>query len=313
MPDKAEYRLFVDSREKGWWEYPVFIELLRHLEALGLRVSFEPIEKFELHLLFVRRSVAMRHWVAIIQRVETGKFWMLDCSDWVTPFDLNIQEFALDNRCQAILKCQFRREPYQLGPLRKIRPWTYFEQNAPLFQRKIIDLRARPRSRDGLFFRGNPAYEGRAAILRALKDSGIVSPSVVSIPYMAYLDEMAQHRIALALPGMGNICHREIECFGSGTPVLMPKLKNTLNDPLIPNFHYISVGTDTGTDTAAVVAERILHRFREIVQWPDYLEFVARNAMAWYDANVRFPASLDLAVKLMGLELPKRTTESAGR
>jgi hypothetical protein len=308
MPDEAPYRLFVAGREQGWWEYPVFLEFLRHLRGLALCESIERVETFELRSLWKRRAVALRHWTAFLQHAASGKFWMLDCSDWVTPFDVNIREIAEDRRCQMILKCQYAPEPYLQGHLRKIRPWTYFEQNASVFQPRIERLRAVQRSADRLFFRGNPEFEGRAAILKELKTSGILSPENLSVPYPAYLDEMARHRIALALPGMGNICHREIECFGAGTPVLMPRLKNTLHDPLIPGFHYISIEADTRVDKAEAVASRILKRYREVSGRPEYLQFVAANAMAWYDANVRFPASLELAVNLMGLPRPECPT-----
>jgi hypothetical protein len=301
MAGSADYKMLVDRHEKGWWEYPVFVTFAQYLRSRGLPVTIEEVDSFALRLRFSRPEFGMRHWGAIIQHCDSGKFWMLDCSDWVTPFDINIREIARDFRCQGILKCQYRRQPYQGGHLEKIRPWTYFEQHAPEFQSRIERLRAMPRTKPSLFFRGNSALEGREAILRELNRGQIMNGSTGSIRYIPYLEEMAQHWVALALPGMGNICHREIECFGSGTPVLMPTLKNTLHDPLVPDFHYISVDADTLADKAELVAERILKRFHEIAGRRDYLDFVARNAMAWYDTNVRFPASLDLAVELMGL------------
>jgi pimeloyl-ACP methyl ester carboxylesterase len=304
MAAEPAYKLYVDRRERGWWEYPVFELFVAHLRENGYSIEIEPIDCFVLWHAGKSSEVRMRHWLAILQKTARGQFWVLDCCDWVTPFDVDIREIARDYRCRAVVKCQYRPEPYQGEHLNKITPWTYFEQNAPVFQNHVERLRAVRRTRDGLFFRGNPVWENRAEILKSLAQRGVLNQDAGSIRYELYLNELAQHRLALALPGMGNICHREIEAFGAGTPVLMPKLKNVVDRPLVPDVHYISVDTNTLADAPEIVADRIFARFQQVAQRHDYLAEVAANAMRWYDENVRFPASLDRAVRLMNLPAP---------
>jgi hypothetical protein len=70
---------------------------------------------------------------------------------------------------------------------------------------------------------------------------------------------------------------------------------------LRPDYHYISVDTDIEKDPPEVAAARIEARYREARTQPDFLSFVAANAAAWYDRNVRVPQSLELTAKLLGL------------
>lgn len=84
------------------------------------------------------------------------------------------------------------------------------------------------------------------------------------------MEELCDNKVALALPGCGNICHREIEAFGLSTPVLMPRLKNRLYEDLIPDHHYISVDVDTKSSNANHAADRIEEWFRQVKGDPPY-------------------------------------------
>lgn len=202
-----------------------------------------------------------------------------------------------------MLKCQFARRSYPYWPLTKIRPWTYFEATSSCFQPLLPELRATPRVREPLFFRGNFTAGTRQPILEGLAGRGLVAVDFARrVPYESYVRELAEHRVALALEGMGRLCHREIEAFGAGTPVLMPRLRTELHDELIPNHHYFAVDANVEKDRPEQVVRRIEERYRQVAADPGYLDFVAANAMAWYDRNVRMPASLELTVRLLGLD-----------
>jgi hypothetical protein len=61
------------------------------------------------------------------------------------------------------------------------------------------------------------------------------------------------------------------------------------------------VDTDFGKDPPSEVAARIEERYRQVIDRRDYIARVARNAAAWYDRNIRFPQSMDLTARLLGL------------
>ena len=295
--------MYLYDEEKGMWEYEIFLALADYLRSRGLKVTVEEVHSFALKHIFLQKSARLHHALAVLQHDHSGAFYVLDGSDWVTPFDIDLQDFARDRRCKVILKCQYRPEPYDRYPLTKVKPWTYFETHALQLQPQLAALRAVPKRRgETLFFRGNTSWEGRGPILECLSRRGLVNPDYETwVPYEPYLRELAGYKMVLGLPGMGHLCHREIEAFGVGTPVLMPRLKSVLHDPLIPDHHYMSVDVDTLTDTPEHVAGEIEARFRQVIDDPAYLDFIAGNARRWYEANVRFPNSLALTVRLLGL------------
>ena len=295
---------YLDRNQRGAWEYELFLAIARHLDSAVAPTRLRSAKTFLVRGPFWRRhrEVELHHNLAVIQHRWTRQYWVLDGNDWVTPFNDNIRDFTRDRRCRAVLKCQYKREPYAHGVLRKVRAWTYFETHPISFQPWLAELRAAPRPASGLFFRGNVSWAQREPILAGLAERKIVNPDYARwVPYEQHARELAAHRAVLALEGMGSLCHREMEAFGAGTAVVTPRLKNELHAPLIPDHHYVSVAADVYDDPPQEVAARIEERYRQAAAEPGYLDFVAANAMRWYDANVRMPQSLDLTVELLGL------------
>ncbi len=212
-----------------------------------------------------------------------------------------MEDILQDKRCQVYLKCQYRDEPFQKYPFTKIKPWTYFGGHTGNLQPLLDECRRTPRYGKALYFRGNTEYHRRGEILAHLQQNGTLNSDFRKIEFYQYIEESCRHRLILALPGMGNLCHREIEGFGMGTPVLMPRLENRLHNNLVPDHHYISVDVNTGREDCQTIAGKIERRYRQVIDDTDFLGFVAGNAARWYDENVRFPHSLDLTARLLGL------------
>ena len=160
------------------------------------------------------------------------------------------------------------------------------------------------RTRRELHFRGKIDHSNRHRILDCLQATGILSSDPASVSLEDFLEEMSTHRLALSLPGHGNLCHREIEAFAVGTPVLMPKLKNSLHDPLIADVHYVAVDVDPEDAPAEEVARRLCDRYHQVIDDRTLLEAVRERATQWYERNVRFPASLELTGRLLGVLEP---------
>ena len=86
-----------------------------------------------------------------------------------------------------------------------------------------------------------------------------------------YLAKMASARFALALPGYGNKCHREVEALALGTPLIVTPgvdVKNYLN-PLVEGTHYISVESpEEAVKAMAAVSDEEWSRMSEAcVTW----------------------------------------------
>jgi hypothetical protein len=108
--------------------------------------------------------------------------------------------------------------------------------------------------------------------------------------------------VILSLPGMADLCNRDVESFASGTCVLRPKLRNEFYNELIPDYHYISVDTKYYKIDPVEVADKIEQRFREIADDHEFIEFVVKNAARWYDENVRLGPAMKLTAQLLDLD-----------
>jgi hypothetical protein len=159
------------------------------------------------------------------------------------------------------------------------------------FTNIIDDLRALPKQYKRLYFRGN-THLGRQEVLNQLKD--LLNRDQQSVNPQTYLREMAQHKVALSLRGMAKTNHREFEAFAVGTPVIMERNPNVFYKNLIPNVHYVSVEPDE-RGLAECIRERLM-------QVDDaFLDFVAKNAMDYYDEYIRFDKSVLWMQKLLEL------------
>src|SRR6185437_13949621 len=115
-----------------------------------------------------------------------------------------------------------------------------------------------------LYFKGTMTIPERGPVLDHLRRRGVINADDEILDLPEYLEEASRHRVMLGLPGMAKLSHREIEGFGIGTPVLMPKVKIRLHDPLIPDYHYVSVQVDGDTRHLHHMADRIARRYEEV-------------------------------------------------
>jgi hypothetical protein len=293
--------LYVYEREEGW-QLEIFCQFASYLERLGFPTRIKAVRAFRIKTRSLWGSkTPLHHAVAILQDTRGGCFRVLDLHDWTTPFDVEYEEIVTDPRCKVYLKGQFEDGAFEESPLRKIRPWTYFEADSLGVQSRVESLRRRSRSIDRLYFKGTMTIPERRPVLADLRRRGIMNVDDELLDLPAYLEEASRYRVMLGLPGMAKLSHREIEGFGIGTPVLMPKVKIRLHDPLIPDYHYVSVQVDADTPHLHHMADRIARRYEEVRHDHAFLASVARNATRWYEANVRFPQSLALTKQLLGI------------
>ncbi len=272
--------------------------MVETLQCSGIDLQTEARESFTLRRLFGARSVPLRDSLAILQHRPSGAFWGLDCHDWHDPFDL--PDFFGDRRCRGILKCQYRRDAFPQRRYRLVRPWTYFAGAEPELHRRASELRSMPKQRERLYFRGHP-WKERQGVLERLSARSVLSGEFERVEFARYLDELAQHRLALSLPGMGEFCHRDVEILSAGVCLLRPRMRNEFHTPLVADVHYIAVEADIDADGPEVVAERIERCYAEVSKQHDRLRKIGANGAAWYDRNVRFPESLQLTLRLLGL------------
>ncbi|MCI0446380.1 hypothetical protein L0152_24595 [bacterium] len=131
-----------------------------------------------------------------------------------------------------------------------------------------------------LYFRGPRTNKIRRCLEHLAKypDTEIFENSIEP---EQYFKEFGSHKIALGLPGRGDLCFRDFEAFALKIPLLRPEYRVSLAQPLIPDHHYVKVNL-RNTDRMDMLAEDIMTRYHEVIGDQTFLDFVARNAFEYY-------------------------------
>lgn len=305
------YTLYRRDEPADWRQF-VFRALAEHLRRNGHAVTEVLTRRFTVENrrgLWRRRhaiEIEVRDSLALLQNDATGRFAVLDCHDFADTDDLHL--IVRDRRCMRVLKCQYRGEELDEmseANARKVRPWAYFEHEWPKMQDRLVAARGRARYEDRqgerLYFRGHD-WEDRRPILSGLRVMGLINQDCEQkIPYDDYIAELAGQRAMLSLPGMGEICHRDMEAFAVGTCVVRPRIRNGFHDPLVADHHYVSVDVDAEDDSVERVAIALARRWRAVRDDLEYLDHVAANGMRWWDENVRRDACMRRTAEILGL------------
>ena len=221
-------------------------------------------------------------------------FYIIDLKDtWEHSQRFFYRKMLASKQLRRILKCQYNKDTsYD----ERFSPYTYFPCFPVQFRRIVNEFKLRENfvRKKKMVFRGS-LYFGRGDILRGITD--ICDTPRNKLSYSDYLKELSEHKLLLSLPGGGNFSHREIEIMGVGTPVIMPKLINSFHDPLIPDYHYISVDCK-----GRKISDAIRERYYSCVKDKDFLKYISDNALEWYKNNVEYPNAYKLAFKLLGLQ-----------
>ena len=281
------------------WRQRFFEALNSYLSGTGLDVEIINAQSFTIHPEGDQvQDIPVRDSIAIIQNNDTGMYSVIDCHDWIKPDDTKL--IVQDTRCRKVLKCQYHKSYFKKQVYDKIVPWTYFDRYWPQNEDVLTSTRSIKPSINKLYFRGI-IWGHRGDILDELIRRGIMNNDYSPIDFDQYHKECSEHLIMLSLSGLADVCHRDIEGFASGRCILRPTIQNMFHNNLIPDYHYINV--DFGLQTNPVeAAEKIERRFNDVVNDRDFLNFVAKNAMDWYDGNVSIKNVLKFTASLLELE-----------
>lgn len=133
------------------------------------------------------------------------------------------------------------------------------------------------------------------------------------INFNSYIQEALNYKVALSIGGgggavgarCGDICFRDIEMFGLGIPLLRPEYIIEMQDPLIPDTHYISVDVDFDDlfkySNHELLAEKIADKYLKVVSDVEFLSYISDNARDWYCRNVAPPNITEKIINLLEL------------
>jgi hypothetical protein len=113
-----------------------------------------------------------------------------------------------------------------------------------------------------------------------------------------YIQELYDSKICLSLNGAGEICNRDMEILSVGSVLLRPELSQTFHDPLIPNFHYLSVPKVTNPEEQINL---LIEKYEENIHNLEFLNYISTNGYNWFKKNGTIDSNVDILKKLIDL------------
>jgi hypothetical protein len=244
----------------------------------------------------------------LIENLENGEFYILSAHDHLSVSTLGNKE---NPKLKKVLFSQFipnEVKHHTRNNYYKYSPWIYFKQdNLDLEiyyeKRKFIEDKI-----DTLFFRGS--YADRP-ILQHINSNILPLGSVTN--NVRYFEDLIKHKVALSVGGAstGDLCYRDIEYMQLGIPFIKFQYISYLDNPLIPNYHYISIDlpedlpihNDVIKDRLGLKhhAQMIEKRYYEVINDLDFLKMVGENSRNYFLENLSYDVRINKTIKALNL------------
>lgn len=243
----------------------------------------------------------------IIEDYKNNETFIFSVADDLTSSILNLQNFP---NVKKIFVSQFIREKINHhvseNNQNKYHPWIYFPSNEYEIDKHYQNRKSNPPSNyDKMYFRGNTS--SRPILNFFNPDILHWGPPIGG--FNEYVEEMSNFNVAFSVAGRGELCYRDVECMGLGLPILRFQYLSELSEPLIPNYHYISVDRPDDLKNWMRLdrngskhhADMITEKFLEIKNDKEFLTFISENARNYYDNYLSPTSSINYTLNLLGL------------
>jgi hypothetical protein len=227
----------------------------------------------------------------VIENLDNGEFVILSISDEIYGSVLLEKE---NPYLKKVLISQFIPEKIENRTKEnyfKYSPWTYFQcsmDDLNFYREKRNSINPKI---EKMYFRGD---ERGRPILKYFNSIYLDNPERTD--YSTYFEDVINYEIGLSIGGVGEMCYRDIEYMTLGIPFIRYEYQTKLNPPLIPNYHYISIPLDDDIPLFDFIkrdrvgnnnhVKKIESKFREVIKNKEFLNFISKNAMNYYEENL---------------------------
>ena len=237
----------------------------------------------------------------VIENLDNGEFVIMSVADDLTHAILNEKDNPF---LKKVLISQF--DPTKISQhigkhMYKYSPWTYFQAGLDDIEEYYTKRCLIKDFENKIYFKGT-SLEDRS-ILNYI-DKSIIT-DFTPIPQPTYFNDLISHKLALSVDGRGEFCYRDVECFGVGIPILRFEYLSIFNQPLVPNYHYISIPRPSDMvlyrSGKQDHAELIKNRYFEVIEDVEFLNFISDNARKYYSENFELNSKLSNTFNILNL------------
>lgn len=257
----------------------------------------------------------------VIENSETGELKVISFTEY---FNHYISHFAKSDICTNVLLCHFNwhnmyywmNAENAIQHMHKIKPWIFL----PFQEFDVSHYREKKNSiqnfNSKIFWMGSGIHVYRKMI-KLIDEMGYMQ-STDPVAHEHYLDRIINSKIGLSyyldldkyttpFDHPGEFCYRDIEYIALGLPFIRVEFKDSTHDPLLPNYHYISIPREVAhvaysKDGDKGVADLYVAKYNEVINNTAFLEYISKNQMEWYDRNLAGDAPFKLTFDLLNLK-----------
>lgn len=251
----------------------------------------------------------------IIENTKTQKIKIISFGEY---FLHHLTHWCKNDRVETILLGHFSyhylygwgKSDENLKNLNKLKPFIFltFEPFNPVPYRNN-------RKNDKLFFLGSGLDSYRNTV-KIVNDKGYLQP-IESVSRDKYLELLSEQKIGLShyldlnkkvnyKEHTGEFCYRDIEYMAIGIPFIRIEFRDVTYDPILPNIHYLPILREEAylayeKNGNEGLADLYIKKYEEVRDDTEFLEYISKNQIEWYDRNNKSPESEQLTFKLLEL------------
>ena len=201
-----------------------------------------------------------------------------------------------------VVKMQFRPSNYEDCPI-KVVPFTYYTVNHDL----CMDRRDKVREfKHSLMWAGTCTGSPQRQLVKSyLRENGKYA-WYNQVGLDKYFDKIVDSVAGMIVQGVGFFCHRDIEFMAVGTPFASKYYENITHNPIIPGYHYYTLGNGWDDISINDLVKYYLNYFEPngnlrvfTAEEQELHDEIAHNSMQWYDDNASPAASLRLLIEIL--------------
>jgi hypothetical protein len=256
----------------------------------------------------------------VIENNETGQIKVVSFTEY---FNSYISHLTKSDNCDKVLLAHFNwhnvyywmKRENAIKHLYKIQPYIFLpfaDFNVEFYRNKRFNIEDK---NEKMFWLGS-GVDSYRKMLRILEANGYLQP-IIPTSHDEYLNMLIKSKIGVSYymdlnkyntpyDHPGEFCYRDIEYLLCGVPFIRIEFKDQVNDPLLPNYHYISIPREHAYIAYEKygdegVANLYISKYNEVIKDEDFLTYISKNQIEWSNKNLMLDNKEKITFELLEL------------